>query len=253
VNFFGRAATLRPAFPISGMSAHCVADSPPNCSMKTLLLQTALFILLSALGATTLHAQNGVARTSDPVVGCWHWFSNELVYIQPDGTLTKGGPVVGKWQCTHPTQVPRKYVLIWGNGVWVDTLALQANASFLEGRNQIGHRVSGARNLIADQPNGDAPAGSGAVAGAAIPSGATRVVLPPGRVVPAHPPVGRVPHIPAAPIVPPAPVQRPVLVPPQRLLRKLGRTLPSTPEPAPPIACSWHYPLSSRRLRALSA
>jgi hypothetical protein len=99
-------------------------------------------------------------------VGRWRWFTDEFVYIKPDGTLVKNGKVTGKWHCANENEWPRKYVLNWGNGMWIDTLFLKRDCALLSGSNQQHHHVWGTRKPLPNESSDAtnyAPAGSGSV------------------------------------------------------------------------------------------
>ena len=129
-----------------------------------------LCLLAASLFCTLCSAQesggNQTSQPTDPIVGRWRWFSDEFVFIKPDGTLVKHGQVQGKWHCVNQNEWPRKYILNWGNGMWIDTLFLKKDCSLLSGSNQQHHHVWGTRkpssNESSDATN-YAPAGSGSV------------------------------------------------------------------------------------------
>ncbi|HBZ56511.1 MAG TPA: hypothetical protein DEO88_13990 [Syntrophobacteraceae bacterium] len=97
------------------------------------------------------------STATDPckkIVGTWTWFSGYTVYFRENGTIDAmktsfsfpGGRLEeksGTWTCVEPARF--KYVITWGNGVWVDTMELSADGQTLKGHNQFGFPVSGKR------------------------------------------------------------------------------------------------------------
>lgn len=87
------------------------------------------------------------------VVGFWKWFNGDTQKIKEDGTIDSitssffSGNQIHKntatWECTDP--VHRKFRLIWGGSVWIDTLELSEDGQTLTGYNQVGTKVSGWR------------------------------------------------------------------------------------------------------------
>ena len=86
------------------------------------------------------------APAPDVVVGRWRRQGAEgVVTLHADGTATnlKGGK--GKWTCLTPNATPRKYQVIWDEGLWVDSLALVQGGKHLVGENQERIKLSFAR------------------------------------------------------------------------------------------------------------
>jgi hypothetical protein len=136
-----------------------------------------ILLLLGAFSPAFAQSPQDSGSAADPIVGRWHWFSNELVQILPDGTLTKGGGVLGTWTCCNTAEWPRKYVLDWGHGTYIDTLMLKRDCSFLSGRNQQQVWVHATRSADAESANYDgATAGSDTVGTVATGPGAPWVV-----------------------------------------------------------------------------
>ncbi len=144
-----------------------------------------LCLLAASLFCSVCPAQesggNQTSQPTDPIVGRWRWFTDEFVFIKPDGSLVKHGQVQGKWHCVNENEWPRKYVLNWGNGMWIDTLFLKKDCSFLSGTNQQHHHVHGVRKPASDKSSDAtnyAPAGSGSVLAIAPVSTAPLIVAP---------------------------------------------------------------------------
>ena len=85
------------------------------------------------------------------VVGFWKWFNGDTQKIKEDGTVDSftrsffSGNQIHKntatWECIDPAH--RKFKLVWGGGVWIDTLELSEDGQTLTGFNQTGAKVSG--------------------------------------------------------------------------------------------------------------
>lgn len=193
-----------------------------------------LCLLAASLFCSLCPAQesggNQTSQPTDPVVGRWRWFTDEFVFIKPDGTLVKHGKVMGRWHCVNENEWPRKYVLNWGNGMWIDTLFLKRDCSFLSGTNQKNTPVHGVRKSGTNE-SGDAtnyaPAGSGSEL--AIKSVVTRPLI----VAPSRP---------LAPLVHPATPHRFMeehLAPPTALVHGHRHMVPNQlvhPVPGRPMA-----------------
>jgi hypothetical protein len=105
------------------------------------------------------------ADSNDPIVGTWKWFTKGTRTFHTDGTVTPDGT----WKCVNPGGLPHKYVIVWGDGTWVDTMVLGKEEKHLSGHNQKGVPVSGDRlsredPAVASNPppaGGNAPATAG--------------------------------------------------------------------------------------------
>jgi hypothetical protein len=74
----------------------------------------------------------------DPITGCWQWFNNVPVTINPDGRLV-AGPFTAQWQRAGQ----RGYRFTWPEAV--DTVTLSGDGNSLSGGNQYGFPTSGTR------------------------------------------------------------------------------------------------------------
>jgi hypothetical protein len=106
----------------------------------------ALFALVLVLGAGLVGCMSVPQGSSNPVLGSWNWPNGGTVLITSDHTMTHldGLNVVdtGTWE-----ELPgpgTKVRLTWGSG-WIDTLTLSADGKTLEGPNQNGDIITGAR------------------------------------------------------------------------------------------------------------
>jgi hypothetical protein len=111
--------------------------------MRRLNLLPVLFI--ASLGV--VHSAFA-ADLSDPILGQWKWFTKSTKVFHADGSITKGGT----WRCVNPGEVPRKYVIVWGQGKLVDTLLLTKEENHLSGKNAQGVKVS-AERLSREDPD----------------------------------------------------------------------------------------------------
>jgi hypothetical protein len=110
----------------------------------------------------------GNFTASDPIVGCYHWFNNVTVIIQPNGTFV-GGPLTGNWRSVNAAQ--RAYVLNWPEGSKpVFRVNLSSDQRYLSGINQYEYPISGTR----------AQGTSGLVGSWNLSSNVLMVVLPDG-------------------------------------------------------------------------
>jgi TIR domain len=74
------------------------------------------------------------------ITGCWHWFNNVTVVINPEGTM-QAGPFTAQWRIVDPAR--RIYQFTWPEAV--DTLLLSPDGHTLAGGNQYGFSTSAAR------------------------------------------------------------------------------------------------------------
>lgn len=83
---------------------------------------------------------------TDPIVGRWNWHNHTVLLIHADGTCGwHENDGLGTWKCVSPSQDPRKYILDWNRGQYVETLYLKKHATKISGHDQFGHRVWGVR------------------------------------------------------------------------------------------------------------
>jgi len=83
---------------------------------------------------------------ADPSAGRWNWHNHTVLLIHADGTCGwHEHDSLGTWKCVAPSQDPRKYVLDWNRGQYVETLYLKKHASKISGHDQSGNRVWGVR------------------------------------------------------------------------------------------------------------
>jgi hypothetical protein len=102
----------------------------------------AVILCLLSLDLLAKDDKSGASqRREDPIVGRWRWFTNDWVFINGDGTVSRGRNTQGRWKCVDGAEWPRKYVITWGDGIWVDTLFLKKDCTKLSGRNQKGSRI----------------------------------------------------------------------------------------------------------------
>lgn len=95
-----------------------------------------LFIVSIGLFKTALGAE-----LNDPIVGQWNWFTEEVKTFHTDGSVANDGT----WRCVNPGGSPRKYVIVWFEGRFVDTVVLGNDGNHLSGRNDEGVEVSAER------------------------------------------------------------------------------------------------------------
>ena len=83
---------------------------------------------------------SSAAATSgrDPIVGCWMWFNNVLVAVNPDGRLV-AGPFTARWQRAGQ----RSYHFTWPEAV--DAVTMSGDGNGLTGGNQYGFPMSATR------------------------------------------------------------------------------------------------------------
>jgi TIR domain len=77
---------------------------------------------------------------ADPIEGCWHWFNNATVVINPEGTM-QAGPFTAQWRVANAAR--RVYHFTWPEAV--DTLLLSPDGRMLTGGNQYGFSTSATR------------------------------------------------------------------------------------------------------------
>ncbi len=114
-------------------------------TMRWANLLAVLAIISPGVFATALGAE-----ANDPIVGRWKWFTKETKTFHADGSITKDG----NWRCVNPGHLPRKYVIVWSEGKFVDVMVLGNDGNRLSGRNDVGVEVFGDRlsREDADQP-----------------------------------------------------------------------------------------------------
>jgi len=95
-----------------------------------------LFIVSIGVFKTALGAE-----LNDPIIGQWKWFTDETKTFHADGSITKDGT----WRCVNPGGNPRKYVIVWFEGKFVDIVVLGNDGNRLSGWNDEGVQVSGER------------------------------------------------------------------------------------------------------------
>jgi len=119
--------------------------NPATIMKKNLITFLSLFFAAMAFGAAV-----------DPVVGEWHWFDKRTRIFRADGTCTDGkGVQEAVWKCTESAPgSPRRYMVVYGSGKFVDTLALNEGGAFLDGRNNFSAHVTARRvgGVAAAQP-----------------------------------------------------------------------------------------------------
>ena len=82
----------------------------------------------------------------DPIVGRWNWHNHTILFIHANGTCGwNETDDRGTWKCVEPHQDPRKYLLDWNRGQYVETLYLKKHASRISGHDQFSHHVWGVR------------------------------------------------------------------------------------------------------------
>ncbi len=74
----------------------------------------------------------------DPIIGCWQWFNNVPVTINPDGRLVAGA-FTARWQRASG----RSYRFTWPEAV--DAVTISADGNSLSGGNQYGFPTSAVR------------------------------------------------------------------------------------------------------------
>jgi hypothetical protein len=74
----------------------------------------------------------------DPIIGCWQWFNNVPVTINPDGRLV-AGPFTARWQHARG----RSYRFTWPEAV--DAVTMSGDENSLSGGNQYGFPLSAVR------------------------------------------------------------------------------------------------------------
>jgi hypothetical protein len=105
-----------------------------------------ILIVLAGIIASLCLSAFAAEQRGDPIVGRWNWHNHTILLIHANGTCgwteTDG---IGTWKCVEPSQDPRKYILDWNRGQYVETLYLKKHASKISGHDQFGHRVWGVR------------------------------------------------------------------------------------------------------------
>jgi hypothetical protein len=111
-----------------------------------------LFALATILTSAAAFAQSEPGSTQkvapDPITGDWLWMGDMLVSIDPDGKATnRSGGVSGTWKFLQNKEVERKYEITWNapDRIYIDRLTLSRDGKKLDGKNQIGLRVSAKR------------------------------------------------------------------------------------------------------------
>ena len=104
-------------------------------------------ILIVLVGITASLCVSAFAEQGvDPIVGRWNWHNHTILLIHADGTCGwHEADGIGTWKCVEPSQDPRKYILDWNRGQYVETLYLKKHASKISGHDRSGHSVWGVR------------------------------------------------------------------------------------------------------------
>jgi hypothetical protein len=111
--------------------------------LKSVLSFRRWFLILFLGFAATVVAKEA---PGDPILGRWRWHNNTALIFYSDGMAGWGETQkYGTWQCVSPNQDPRKYVLDWGKGMYLETLYLKKHAMKISGHDQLGHHVWGYR------------------------------------------------------------------------------------------------------------
>ena len=82
----------------------------------------------------------GKPSSSDPLAGCWHWFNNVTVAVNPAGTMI-AGPFTAHWRLADSAR--HIYHFTWPEAV--DSVALSPDGRTLTGGNQYGYPMSATR------------------------------------------------------------------------------------------------------------
>jgi hypothetical protein len=77
---------------------------------------------------------------ADPIVGCCQWFNNVPVAIHADGTMV-AGPFTAHWRLVDAKR--RAYTFTWP--LMIETLTISPDQRSMNGGNQYGFPISGAR------------------------------------------------------------------------------------------------------------
>jgi hypothetical protein len=113
------------------------------------LVVTIVIAVLSGRGDTSSPGTNDGSRVvpagnnviaGDPIVGCWHWFTNAPVVISDNGLMTTG-PITAQWRLVDPAR--RIYTFTWPEAV--DATTLSHDGRTLSGGNQYGFKMSATR------------------------------------------------------------------------------------------------------------
>jgi len=108
--------------------------------------QRLLIFILGVMAALATLSRAEDTALNDPIVGRWRWHNNTILAIRGDGTVGWNlGNGKGTWKCASPNQDPRKYLLDWERGLYVETLYLKKHGNRLTGHDQFGHHVWGYR------------------------------------------------------------------------------------------------------------
>jgi hypothetical protein len=101
--------------------------------MKNLTSLISAIALFS--GAATRGQTPAAKPADDPVVGHWRPSTAIPIFLAADGSASDRDRQ-GKWKCLTPNATPRKYRIIWNDGVWIDILSLVKGGKELAGENQ---------------------------------------------------------------------------------------------------------------------
>jgi hypothetical protein len=86
------------------------------------------------------------AEAVDPIVGKWNWFDKSTKIFLANGETTgPKGKAYATWRCENPGGEPRRYVITYQNGKWVDHLRLLRERTFLDGTNNTNTHVTATR------------------------------------------------------------------------------------------------------------
>lgn len=88
---------------------------------------------------TNNQAPTPAVASRDPIIGCWQWYNNVQVAINPDGKLI-AGPFTARWQ---RASAQRSYHFTWPEAV--DSVTLAGDGNSIHGGNQYGFPLSATR------------------------------------------------------------------------------------------------------------
>lgn len=72
--------------------------------------------------------------SAQSIAGAWHWFTDQIVTIQSDGTFLAEGGRNGTWRLRPGSS--REYILSWDGGRFEDYLSLSPDGRKLSGRSK---------------------------------------------------------------------------------------------------------------------
>jgi hypothetical protein len=117
-----------------------------NPSKSAFGVRARLPIALVGLTASLHLSALAEKPATDPIVGRWNWHNHTVLLIQSNGTCGwHENDGIGTWKCVSPSQDPRKYMLDWNRGQYVETLYLKRHAAKISGHDQFGNHVWGFR------------------------------------------------------------------------------------------------------------